>query len=97
YDTEAVAAAPGSLHELVYESDVEILIQDPRTSTPGLGLLLWMKHVFGDRAEDAWATLRPRIVTVSTGWSEAYGLFLEGEAPMVLSYSTSPAYHVLSD
>ncbi|MGL4321777.1 MAG: thiamine ABC transporter substrate-binding protein, partial [Paracoccaceae bacterium] len=28
------------------------------------------------------------------GWSEAYGLFLEGEADMVLSYTTSPAYHI---
>ena len=32
-------------------------------------------------------------MTVTKGWSEAYGLFLEGEAPMVLSYTTSPAYH----
>src|SRR3546814_1326957 len=31
------------------------------------------------------------------GWSEAYGLFLEGEAPMVLSYSTSPAYHMIAE
>ncbi len=33
-------------------------------------------------------------MTVTKGWSEAYGLFLKGEADMVLSYSTSPAYHI---
>ena len=41
--------------------------------------------------------LKPRIVTVSKGWSEAYGLFLNGEAPMVLSYTTSPAYHIIAE
>jgi thiamine transport system substrate-binding protein len=34
---------------------------------------------------------------VTKGWSEAYGLFLKGEAPMVLSYTTSPAYHVMME
>ena len=94
YDSETLAAPPTSLKALVEDSDAEILIQDPRTSTPGLGLLLWMREVYGDGAAAAWETLRPRIVTVTSGWSEAYGLFLEGEAPMVLSYTTSPAYHV---
>ena len=37
------------------------------------------------------------IVTVTPGWSEAYGLFLEGEADMVLSYTTSPAYHLIAE
>lgn len=32
---------------------------------------------------------------MTPGWSEAYGLFTEGEAPMVLSYTTSPAYHMV--
>jgi thiamine transport system substrate-binding protein len=70
------------------------VVQDPRTSSPGLGLLLWVKQIFGDEADEAWAALAPRIVTVTRGWSEAYGLFLEGEADMVLSYTTSPAYHI---
>jgi ABC-type thiamine transport system substrate-binding protein len=32
----------------------------------------------------------PKTVTVTKGWSEAYGMFLDGEADMVLSYTTSP-------
>ena len=36
-------------------------------------------------------------MTVTPGWSEAYGLFLEGEADMVLSYTTSPAYHRIAE
>ena len=73
------------------------MIEDPRTSTPGLGLLLWIKEVYGDEAGEAWTKLKPRILTVSKGWSEAYGLFPEGEAPMVLSYTTSPAYHIIAE
>ena len=71
-----------------------IVIEDPRTSTPGLGLLVWMRSVYGDGAADAWKKLAPKIVTVTPGWTEAYGMFLKGEADMVLSYTTSPAYHL---
>lgn len=97
YRTDLLPTPPASLKELVESSDVELLIQDPRTSTPGLGLLLWVKQVYGDGAAEAWRQLRPRIVTVSAGWSESYGLFQEGEAPMVLSYTTSPAYHIIAE
>lgn len=93
YDSETLSEPPATLEALFFESDAEILIQDPRVSTPGLGLLLWTAEVFGDRFDAAWEAVRPRVVTVTPGWSEAYGLFLEGEAPMVLSYTTSPAYH----
>lgn len=98
YNKDKVSRVPSSLQELVDdENGPSILIQDPRTSTPGLGLLLWMRAVYGDDAAKAWAKLAPRIVTVSKGWSEAYGLFLEGEADMVLSYTTSPAYHLIAE
>ncbi len=56
-----------------------------------------MKSVYGDKAADAWAKLKDRVLTVTPGWSEAYGLFTKGEAPMVLSYTTSPAYHMVAD
>jgi thiamine transport system substrate-binding protein len=75
----------------------KIALEDPRSSTPGLGFLLWMKQVYGDKAADAWTKLRPRILTTTPGWSEAYALFTKGEAPMVLSYTTSPAYHVIAE
>tara|TARA_R110002020_G_scaffold6689_1_gene28373 strand:+ start:220 stop:1230 length:1011 start_codon:yes stop_codon:yes gene_type:complete len=98
YDSEAIANPPKSLKDLV-EGDPEqkIVIQDPRTSTPGLGLLLWMKSVYGDDAAAAWEKLSRRVLTVTPGWSEAYGLFTSGEAPMVLSYTVSPAYHMVAE
>ena len=98
YNSDVVSEPPTSLKELVEGgSEPKIAIQDPRTSTPGLGLLLWVKAVYGDDAKDAWAKLQDRVLTVTPGWSEAYGLLTSGEAPMVLSYTTSPAYHLIAE
>jgi thiamine transport system substrate-binding protein len=98
YDTQKISNPPKSLKELVEGDPAQkIVIQDPRTSTPGLGLLLWIKSVYGDKSAEAWRRLSPRILTVTPGWSEAYGLFTKGEAEMVLSYTTSPAYHEIAE
>ena len=94
YDRTRLSTPPASFGALA-ESDLTIIIQDPRSSTPGLGLLMWVEAAYGDRAPEIWAALADNIVTVTPGWSEAYGLFLEGEADMVLSYTTSPAYHLI--
>lgn len=98
YDTDKMKTPPKSLDELVNgDANQKIILEDPRASTPGLGFLLWMKSVYGDKAGEAWTKLKPRILTVAPGWSEAYGLFTKGEAPMVLSYTTSPAYHIIEE
>jgi len=96
HDTTRTPNPPGSFDELI-ASDLSVVIQDPRSSTPGLGLLMWVEAAHGDRAAEIWAGLAPRILTVTPGWSEAYGLFLSGEADMVLSYTTSPAYHLIAE
>lgn len=98
YDTEKTKNVPNSFDELLATGDdFKIVIQDPRSSTPGLGLLLWVKELYGDKASEVWSKLKPKIVTVTKGWSDAYGLFLKGEADMVLSYTTSPAYHLIAE
>lgn len=96
YDTRRIDTVPADFEALA-ASDLKVVIEDPRSSTPGLGLLLWVKAAYGDRAAEIWQALADNIVTVTPGWSEAYGLFLEGEADMVLSYTTSPAYHLIAE
>ena len=59
--------------------------------------MLWIRAAYGDRAPEIWAGLKPHILTVTREWSESYNLFLEGEADMALSYTTSPAYHIISE
>jgi thiamine transport system substrate-binding protein len=98
YNTETMKEPPRSLKDLVEGNPEEkIVLQDPRTSTPGLGLVLWVKAVYGAKAPEAWARLKKRVLTVAPGWSESYAMFMKGEAPMVLSYTTSPAYHMVSE
>lgn len=80
YDKNKLENPPKSLKELVESSQKwRVIYEDPRTSTPGLGLLLWMQKVYGDKAPDAWQKLAAKTVTVTKGWSEAYGLFLKGK------------------
>lgn len=74
-----------------------MIYQDPRTSTPGLGLLLWMQKSMAMTPHKPRQKLAKKTVTVTKGWSEAYGLFLKGESDLVLSYTTSPAYHILEE
>lgn len=96
YDSSKVSQPVSSLKELV-ESDASVIYQDPRTSTPGQGMMLWMKAVYGDDSASAWKTLAQHTVTVTKGWWEAYSMFLQGDADYVLSYSTSPAYHLVAE
>lgn len=98
YNKEKLANPPKSLKELVESrDDLKVIYQDPRTSTPGQGLMLWMKSVYGDDTTQAWQNLAKKTVTVTKGWSEAYSMFLEGESDLVLSYTTSPAYHLIAE
>jgi len=99
YDTRQLPEPPASLEQLINApDDLKIIIQDPRTSTPGLGLLLWMHAVYGDEAHARWQQLSGKILATTQSWSDGYySLFMNGEAPMILSYSTSPAYHMAVD
>jgi len=82
-----------SLTESKYKG--KVILIDPRTSSVGLGLLLWTIEAFGEDNYLAWwKSMKENALIITDGWSSAYGLFTEGEAPLVLSYSTSPVYHV---
>jgi len=96
YNNKKLKNPPVSMDELINLTDARIVIQDPRTSTPGLGLLTWMKALYGDRTEKQWSKLNKKIISVTKGWTDAYyNFFMTGEADIVLSYSTSPAAHIM--
>jgi thiamine transport system substrate-binding protein len=95
YDSEKLSRPPQSLEDLANpEFRQSLILIDPRTSSPGLGFFAWVKEVYGDGWRDYWRRIRPSIITVAEGWSTAYGLFTRGESAMVLSYTTSPGYHL---
>ena len=95
YDSDRLAQPPLSLEDLAAPRfRGKLILQDPRTSSPGLGFLLWTITVYGEGWPRYWRRLAPSILTITDGWDSAYGMFTSGEAPLVLSYTTSPAYHL---
>ena len=95
YDSETITNPPGSLEDLTRpEFNNGIILIDPRTSSVGLGFFGWVRQAYGEGWRDYWRRLSPSVLTVAGGWSSAYGLFTRGEAPLVLSYTTSPGYHL---
>jgi len=98
YDSTKISDPPRKLEDLTKtEYRKKLILQDPRTSTPGLGFLLWTVKALGKDYKKFWSKLKPNILAVAPGWDMAYGMFIKGEAPMVLSYITSPAYHQIHE
>lgn len=97
FDSESPVIQPTSLEDLTKDiyRDKVILI-DPRTSSVGLGLLKWTVQALGrENAMNWWSEMAENCLTISSSWSSAYGIFTEGEAPLVISYTTSPVYHLM--
>jgi len=89
---------PSSFEDLTDPEYAELLVvSNPATSSPGMAMLAATVGTFGeDGYADYWAGLRENGVKVVSGWSDAYyvdfsGSEGEGDRPIVLSYSTSPA------
>lgn len=88
------ASAPKSLSDLTRpELQRSLVLEDPRTSSPGLQFLLFTKKILGPEFAKFWHSLRGQWLAMPAGWDAAYSIFLKGEAPFVWSYVTSEAYH----
>ncbi len=95
WNSKSDIEAPTCLEDLtkdIYKK--KLILMDARTSTPGLGFETWVKKVYKNKAADYMKRLEPSILTMAPGWSVGYGMFTDGEAPLVISYTTSPAYHI---
>ena len=103
-ETEAPETFDGLLDE---EHRGALIAQNPGASTTGRAFLLHTIHRFGDGeggvidgadgdAEydylDYWADLQENDVRVLGSWSDSYSAWSEGEAPMVVSYSTDQVF-----
>lgn len=96
---------PRSLRDLLAPAlKGKLVVQNPATSSPGLGFLLATVAAFGDDGaytwRDFWRELRANDVLVTSGWEQAYYDHFSaasgspGSHPIVVSYSTSPAAEV---
>jgi thiamine transport system substrate-binding protein len=79
------------------------VVTNPHSSSPGLAFLATTVAAFGEPAfEQYWKELRDNGVMVASGWEEAYFTYFSGssgngEYPIVLSYSSSPAAEIRED
>jgi thiamine transport system substrate-binding protein len=94
YDENEVES-PGTFDALLepeYEGD--LITQNAQQSDPGLAFLLWTIIAEGeDGYLDYWSALADNGVRVLSDWEPAYNAYLNGEAPMVVSYSTDQVYY----
>ncbi len=101
YDTRYMKGrkVPKSFSDLL-ETDYRksIIVEDPRTSSPGLSFLLWTIAHFGENGYlSYWQKLMPNVLTVTSSWDTAFDLFSKGEAPMMVSFATDRAYDVIAN
>ena len=81
-----------SLLESRYEGD--LITQNAQQSDPGRAFLLWSIITQGeDGYLDYWERLVDNGVTVISDWEPAYQAYMDGEAPMVVSYSTDQVFY----
>jgi thiamine transport system substrate-binding protein len=71
----------------------ELIVQNPTSSATGTAFLL---HTVAAKGEDAfvdyWRALKDNDVRVLGNWEDAYNAYSNGEAPMVVSYSTDQVF-----
>jgi thiamine transport system substrate-binding protein len=81
-----------SLLESRYEGD--LIAQNAQQSDPGQAFLLWSIITQGeDGYLDYWEQLLDNGVKVLSDWEPAYQAYMDGEAPMVVSYSTDQVFY----
>jgi thiamine transport system substrate-binding protein len=92
-------AVPQTLDDLLKPEYKDLLVvANPATSSPGLAFLLATIAAKGEPGYlDYWKALKANGLEVVKGWTEAYtvefsGSSGKGSRPLVLSYSSSPAY-----
>ncbi|MEY4639406.1 MAG: hypothetical protein RLY13_404 [Actinomycetota bacterium] len=76
------------------------VITNPRTSSPGMAFLAATVSMFGNNGwQQYWRALKANDVKIAGAWEDAYftdfsGSSGKGDYPIVLSYSSSPAFEV---
>jgi len=94
-------ALPGTMNDLTKPEYKNLLVvENPASSSPGLA---WLTATVGAQGDpgylDYWTALKNNGVKVVKGWTEAYSTEFSGSSgkgpkPLVVSYSTSPAFEV---
>lgn len=94
-------AEPEDFEDLVEPEYVDLtVVTNPATSSPGLAFMMATVAAFGQAGWlDYWDELADNGLKVEPSWSDAYSVDFSGstgngDRPIVLSYSTSPAFEI---
>ena len=94
YDGGKLETPPETFQDLLkdqYQGD--LIVQNAKTAATGRAFLLWTVNTVGeDQYLDYWTKLKNNGVKILGSWSDAYTAYENGEAPMVVSYSTDQVY-----
>lgn len=91
---------PSTLDDLTEPEYADLLVvSSPASSSPGLSFLIATVGAKGEDWLEYWRALDDNGLLVVSGWTDAYytefsGADGQGPRPLVLSYSTSPAFTV---
>ncbi|WP_132058006.1 thiamine ABC transporter substrate-binding protein [Halorussus amylolyticus] len=78
---------------LTDEYEGTLIVQNAQTAATGRAFLLWTVHNQGkDDYLDYWEQLVDNGTQIMGSWDDAYTAWENGEAPMVVSYSTDQVY-----
>jgi thiamine transport system substrate-binding protein len=78
---------------LAEEYEGKLIVQNAQTAATGRAFLLWtIKNRGEENYLDYWQQLDDDGVRILGSWDDAYTAYEEGEAPMVVSYSTDQVY-----
>lgn len=94
-------AVPETLEDLTNPDYKNLLVvQDPVSSSPGLGFLMATVATFGNDWPQFWQRLRANGVKIVPDWTTAYtvefsGSSGKGSRPLVVSYGSSPPAEVI--
>jgi thiamine transport system substrate-binding protein len=94
YDGNKVEEPPETFQDLLkdrYQGD--LIVQNAKTAATGRAFLLWTVKTLGeDQYLDYWKQLESNGLEILGSWDDAYSAWENGEAPMVVSYSTDQVY-----
>jgi thiamine transport system substrate-binding protein len=103
YNETFYAATSGGIAHLTFPELVHnktwarnLLVEDPESDITGQEFLVWQieyyEHLLQQNWTTFWANMTGGVPPLSDSWSDAYSEFSEGAYPMVVSYTTDPAY-----
>lgn len=95
YNSYAIEKAPVTFGEMQDgKFKKKIILMHPESSSLGRGMLLWSVAAFGENGySHFWRSVKENIFSIADNYDDAYNMFLAGQAPLVIGYSTSPVYH----